>query len=108
MPLGCGRHHVAFGTRHRLRVCACPQVSAQDNKDGFVVTLNGAVLSGTAEERNSVTVPGPKGASTHLYISIACGYVPIRTPVVGQGQGQEWQKQRFRAAKPLLLPCRLA
>lgn len=67
------------------RTCAAAaQVSVVQNTEGFVLKYNGAVLSSDSSGAGAqVSVPGPKGGSTHFYITVECGYKPIRELQVG-------------------------
>lgn len=47
------------------------QMSVVGDVDGFVVSYNGLPLVAPA----SVSVPGPAGTTTHLYLNVECGYI---------------------------------
>lgn len=58
------------------------QMTVEDNTAGFVVTYNGVVLSASADERATVSVPKPSGSSAQFYLGVQCGYKPFAAPQV--------------------------
>lgn len=57
-------------------------MTLEGNTEGFLVQYNGLVLTSAKDPKATISVPGPQGTSSHFFVTVQCGYNPIKTPQV--------------------------